>query len=222
MHPVNLISAAITQHEDRPTLPCDTSEGVCAITGLRGACVPRKKLLGKSFTNGDLLIRPDSDMVSVDAYFAIKFKWERMNSWFTDGKTFQRLTRQDVRTKVFLPDMPEQWAAYATTSYKKHGALNAVINTGENRIWLFEMRRVDCSDMAHVMEWWDVLNTALRAGIGRSILESLVCQPFVIGKIGLSTWMEFEQWARPRYLSALYAFLCYLLPSQEELKNESA
>lgn len=222
MHAANLISAAITNHEDRPLLPCEPVEGVCAITGEQGACVPRKKLLGKSFTNGDVLDRPESDMVSIDAYYALKFKWERMNSWFTDGITFERLTRQDVRAKVFQESMPAQWSAYATTSYKKHGALNAKVNTEKSRIWLFEMRLVDCTDMTKVTEWWDVLNVALRAGIGRTVLESLDCPPFAMSKVGLKTWMDFEVWARPKYLSSLYAFLCYLLPSQEELKHEHA
>jgi len=219
MHTINLISSAIPTHEDRPVLPCEPIEGVCAITGLRGRCIPRKKLLGKSFTNGDLLARPESDMVSSDAYYALKFKWERMNSWFTDGVTFERLTRQDVRTKVFQKDMPEQWSAYATTSYKKHGALNTKVNTGKSRVWLFETRLVDCTDMAKVKDWWGVLNVALRTGIGRTVLESLDCPPFVISKVGLTMWLEFEVWARPKYLSSLYAFLCYLLPSQEELKH---
>jgi hypothetical protein len=221
MHPVKLIANSITQHPDRPELPCEPTPGVCAITGSEGLCVPRKKLLGKSFTNGDLLARPDSDMVSIDAYYALKFKWERMNSWFCDGATFERLTRQDVRRKVFQPEMPPQWAAYATTSYKKHGALNAHINTGAQRIWLFETRLVDCSDRERVDAWWQRLNQSLRAGIGRSVLESLDCPPYVIGKVGLSAWLEFEAWARDKYLSALYAFLCYLLPSQEELKHEA-
>jgi len=75
--------------------------------------------------------------------------------------------------------------------------------------------------MGRVREWWDVLNVALRAGIGRTVLESLDCPPFVMAKVGLPVWLEFEAWARPKYLSALYAFLCYLLPSQEELKHES-
>jgi len=221
MHPVNLISTAITGHEDRPELPIDPSDGVCAITGASCPCIPRKKLLGKSFTNGDLLARPESDMVSTDAYYALKFKWERMNSWFCDGVTFERLTRQDVRAKVFQEAMPKRWSGYATTSYKKHGALNAKVNTGAQRIWLFETRLVDCTDMGRVREWWDVLNVALRAGIGRTVLESLDCPPFVMAKVGLPVWLEFEAWARPKYLSALYAFLCYLLPSQEELKHES-
>jgi hypothetical protein len=217
MYSVNLISSAIIGHEDRPELPCESVEGVCAFTGLRGQCVPRKKLLGKSFTNGDMLARPESDMVSVDAYYALKFKWERMNSWFTDGITFERLTRQDVRVKAFQAEMPEQWSGYATTSYKKHGALNTKVNTGEGRVWLFEMRLVDCTDMAKVNEWWSVLNTALRDGLGRSVLESVECPPSVMSKVGLKTWIEFESWARPKFLSSLYAFLCYLLPSQKEI-----
>lgn len=219
MTPVNLIASAIQADPERPELPCEPRDGVCAVTGMAGACVPRKELFGKSFTNGDILARPDSDFVSVDAFLALKYKWERMSSWFCDGKTFQRLDRQGVRAKVFQPEMPEQWTAYATTSYKKHGALNAVVNTATRRVWLFEMRRVDLSDLTQVMEWWGVLNVALRAGIGRSVMETLDCPPFVIAKVGLQTWLTFEAWARPRYLSALYAFLCYLLPSQEELKH---
>lgn len=221
MHPVHLISKALQDATEREPLPCEPQEGICALTGLVGACVPRKELFGKSFTNGDLFARPDSPLVSVEAFVALKYKWERMSSWFCDGVTFQRLDRQGVRQQALFADMPSQWTAYATTSYKKHGALNAAANAGSKRVWLFETRRVDLSDMAQVMEWWRVLNVALRAGIGRSVMGTLDCPPFVMAKVGLSTWMTFEAWARPRYLSALYAFLCYLLPSQEELKHES-
>jgi hypothetical protein len=220
-HPVNLIAQSIQGDPECPALPCEPTQGICAITGAAGECIPRKHLLGKSFTNGDLLARPDSDMVSVDAYYALKFKWERMSSWICDGSTFTRLNRQGVREYALSGNTPPLWAAYATTSYKKHGSLNAKVNTGKSRVWLFETRQADLTDMAHVKEWWGVLNTALRAGIGRSVLESLECPPFVMAKVGLSTWLDFEAWARPRYLSALYAFLCYLLPSQEELKNEA-
>jgi len=220
MHPVSLISQSITKHEDRPVLPCEPQESICAITGEQGACISRKKLLGKSFTNLDLLARPESEMVSVDAYYALKFKWERMNSWWCDGNTFERLTRQGVREKVFQEITPDTWTAYATTSYKKHGALRAKVNTGNSRIWLFDMRQVNCSDMEKVREWWHVLDIALRFGIGRRVLESLICPPYIIDKIGLKTWMLFETWARGKYLSSLYAFLIYLLPSQKELKDE--
>ena len=221
MHPVNLIAQAIPTHSEGTELPCEPQEGVCALTGAVGACVPRKELLGKSFTNGDLLARPDSPLVSVDAYRALKFKWERMSSWLCNGVTFQRLDRQGVRQQALFAAMPSQWTAYATTSYKKHGSLNAVVNTGSRRVWLFETRLVDLSNMTQVMDWWNVLNMALRAGIGRSVMETLECPPFVIAKVGLLTWLDFEAWARPRYLSAMYAFLCYLLPSQDELKHEN-
>ena len=226
MHPVSLIASAIKQDKECPVLPIVGTRNTvslqqCAITGLSGQCIPRKELLGKSFTNHDVLSAPHSAYVSIDAYRALKYKWERMTSWFCDGTTFVRLNRLGVRDKVFQAEMPEKWAAYATTSYKKHGALYAKVNTGNRRVWLFEMRLVDLSDKNQVDEWWQALNAALRAGIGRSVLESLVCPPFLIGKIGLKRWMEFEQWAQPKYSSALYAFLCYLLPSQEELKLES-
>ena len=223
MHPVSLIASAIKQGKECPALPYKSiqTEAVCAITGMRVPCIPRKELIGKSFTNHDALAAPHSEYVGVDAYLALKYKWERMASWFCDGITFERLNRQGVRAKVFQKAMPTQWAAYATTSYKKHGALHARVNTGGRRIWLFEMRLADLSDRNQVDEWWRALNAALRAGIGRSVLESLDCPPFLVGKVGLKTWMEFERWAQPKYQSATYAFLCYLLPSQEELKLES-
>jgi len=221
MHPVKLISKAIEGHPERPVLPCDPVHGVCSVTGEETTCVPRRLLLSKDFTNGDVLAAPESSLVSTSAYYALKFKWERMGSWFCDGNTFDRLTRQDVRAKVFAPEMPDMWAAYATTSYKKHGSLNTKTNTSASRVWLFEMRIVDLTDMERVSEWWGKLNGALRSGIGRSVLESMVCPPFLIKKIGIDAWMDFEAWAKPKHMSSLYSFLCYLLPSQEELKNEA-
>lgn len=224
MHPVQLISSALrnTHDPDCPDVPSSTSLGLCAITGQEGATVSRKVLLGKSFTDGAALAAPQSDRVSVEAYIALRYKWERMSSWWCDGGVFKRLDRAGVRAAVF-GTMPtnNQWAAYATTSYKKHGALRTPVNTGGRRVWLFETRSVDCSDMETVADWWVRLNYALRLGFGRPILETLNCPAFVMAKVGLREWMEFEAWARPRRNAALYAFLCYLLPSQEELKNES-
>jgi len=230
----NLISQALRkQGAALPKLPATPRDSVCAVSGDVCACLPRKDVLGKSFTNTNLLTAPQSDFVGVDVYQAWYYGYkaqegkkrdkrpERMSSWFCDGETFQELNRVDVRDKVFLPKMPRMWAGYATTSYKKHGSLLAPVNTGDRRFWLFEERQVDCSDMGTVELWWDRLNTALRAGIGRSVLETLECPPFVMAKVGLPTWLDFEQWARDKYQSALYAFLCYLLPSQEELKHET-
>lgn len=219
MHPVDLLSAA---------LPCDQRElpneqwlhDQCCVTGSWTTVVHRRHLFGKSFTDGALLMAPQSDFVGLDAYVALKYKWERMSSWICDENNFQRLDRAGVRNALFTEPPSRPWCGYATTSYKKHGALRAKINGSGQRVWLFETRLVDCSDMESVTNWWETLNNALRHGLGRSIILTLECPSFVIKKIGLGRWMSFEQWARPKMHSALYAFLVYLLPSQEELKNE--
>jgi len=203
------------------------------LTGLECECFPRKDVLPHSFTNADILRAPASQYVSIDAYVAFNYgyrvdpakksdrKPERMSSWFCDGEQFIELNRQGVRERAMKENMPSTWAAYATTSYKKHGSLFTKTNTGKQRIWLFEMRLVDMTDMEKTQEWWKILNAALRDNIGRSILESLECPPFLLKKIGIKKWMEFERWAHDKYLSSLYSFLCYLLPSQEELKAEN-
>jgi hypothetical protein len=222
MHPVQLIAQAIYSLEDCPALPVAIATGICAVTGDEGATIPRKELLGKSFTDGALLKAPQSDRVSVEAYTALAYKWERMSSWICDGHTFQRLDRQGVRAAVFGPAPSDPWTAYATTSYKKHGAMRARVNGPGQRVWLFESRLVDCSDSGQMQEVWQRLNAVLRQGFGRSVIESLNCPPWLIKKNGIKEWLAFDEWARPRYKSALYAFMCYLLPSQEELKSEQA
>lgn len=222
MHPVNLIACGLL-HDDPdypPTDDLNITTGVCAITGIEDQCVPRKKLLGKSFRDGDTLSAPDSDMVSLGAYVALKYKWERMSSWVCDG-VFKKLNRIEVRNAVLTGNHKTPWCGYATTSYKKHGSLRAPINysQGQNK-WLFESRVVDCSDSATMLDWWEILNVALRSGIGRSVMKSLDCPSSVMRKVGLQKWMVFEKWAKPKSNSAMYAFLVYLLPSQEELNNE--
>ena len=182
----------------------------------------------------NLLAAPNSEYVSAEVLQVWEFGYktaedkkrdkrpERMSSWFCDGVTFEELDRQGVRAKVFQAEMPPVWTAYATTSYKKHGSLRSRVNTGGKRVWLFEERAVDLSDMATVNEWWGVLNQALRDGFGRSVLETLDCPPYLIAKNGLAKWQALEAWGRDKINSAKYAFLCYLLPSQEELKQITA
>ncbi len=234
MHPIRLIYLALTtQHKSLPALPCDPVTAVCAVTGETLPCLPRKDVLGASFTNMNLLAAPNSEYVSVEVLQVWEFGYktaedkkrdkrpERMSSWFCDGVTFEELDRQGVRAKVFQADMPPVWTAYATTSYKKHGSLRSRVNTGGKRVWLFEERAVDLSDMVTVNEWWSVLNQALRDGFGRSVLETLDCPPYLIAKNGLAKWQALEAWGRNKVNSAKYAFLCYLLPSQEELKADA-
>ena len=219
MHVVNLIASSL---ENNGTIKEDfqIKEGVCAVTGSFGPCVSRDKLLGKSFTNLDLLACPASSLVSVDSYLALKHKPERSSSWICDGSTFEKLNRIQVREKVFMDKMPDLWAGYVTTSYKKHGSLRAKINAGNSRVWLFEMLHVDCSDMGTVRSWYNTLDRFLRIGISRPILESGNCQPFMIKKIGLKNWLDFQKWSMDKIKSSLYSFMVYLLPSQAELKQE--
>ncbi len=219
MHPVNLIAKALRNSEDCPKLPYAPTDGICAATGDLGPCVQRKDLFGKSFTDISFLAAPGSPCVSVDAYVALKYKWERQSSWICDGKIFKRLDRQGVRNHVFQ-DHSYPFCAYATTSYKKHGALRAVVNTGGKNVWLFETRIVDCSNREQLFVWWEKLNSMLRVGVGRSVLERLDCPAWLIKRIGPSRWIKFEAWARPRNRSALYSFLCYLLPSQKEMGDD--
>lgn len=232
MKSYRLISKALQREgKDIPELPYPPIDAVCCVGGEKTPCLKRKDVLGKTFTNGDVLQAPGSEYVSVDVYYAWYYGYyaeegkkrekrpERMSSWFCDGMTFNELDRQGVRSKVLQEQMPKLWTAYATTSYKKHGSLLAPVNSKNQRVWLYEERLVDCTDYHRMMQWWDMLNTALRSGIGRTVMESLECPPYLINKIGIKTWMNFESWARDKWLSALYAFLCYLLPSQEELKN---
>lgn len=246
MHAVNLIAQALPETEAPSPQPIGT--GICCVTGLEGPVVRRKDLLGPSFTDGALLAAPQSEWASIDAYRALRYKWERMSSWVCDGDQFWRLDRQGVRKAVLHNDLPlRPWCGYATTSYKKHGAVRAPINSGERAVWLFESRLVDCSDRFKLFDWWIELNRALRLfhdrlshcspklkhllflwskqhlnkkGFCRHILEAIDCPPFFIEEIGVAEWMAFETWAQPKQQSALYAFLCYLLPSQEELKHE--
>ena len=222
MHATKLISTAIRKHPDCPDLSVEPVAGICAITGQRGPCVPRKQLLGKSFTTGHLLAVPASDMVSVDAYLSLKFKWERMSSWFCDGEKFTKLKRLGVRDLVLAGNTSKKpFAGYATTSYKKHGSLIAPVNSAGKNIWLFEERVVDCSDAIVVSEWWRRLNDILAAGAGRTVIELLDCPAHIMRKVTLPVWLEFESWAKSKHRSSLYAFLVYLLPSQVE-RNEEA
>jgi len=215
MTAIDLIAAALP-----PESPPETTvDGVCCVTGATGATVHRKHVIKPSFTNLDLLRAPDSDRAGVAAWRALTYKWERMSSWACNGEMFERLDRKSVRERVLSRDeIALPCAYYATTSYKKHGALLAPVNHPGRRVWLFETRLVDCSDMEAVSDTWARLRAAQDAGIPRPLIEHLDIAPGYMAKIGWRVWREFEAWARPRMRSTLYEFLTYLLPSQEEMK----
>lgn len=232
MHAINLIASAVRKTALPPRLPEEPKQQICCLTGASCECIPVRHILSNTFTNYDLLRAPQSAWIGVDVWVAWMYGYfsddtkkremrpERMSCWWTDGEIFRQLKRAEVRELVLNPQYTRPWAGYVTTSYKKHGSLVASVNVGRQNVWAFEMRTVDCSDVVRVGAWWNRLNEALRAGLGRSILETLDCPTFVMRKIGVDIWVDFQTWARDKYQSALYSFLCYLLPSKAELDAE--
>jgi len=224
LHPVDLIADNI----EHIPIPVDPVRGICAVTGREDWCIPFKACFGNSFTNLNILPAPGSGLVGLNAFQAIKHKPARMSSWIAMQDDFLRFGKSvdgdGWRSRILgyiltPPEVP--WAAYITTSYKKHGVLLTPLNSGKKSIWIFEMLQVDCSDARKVQDYWQRLNVALRKGFSRTILESCRCPAFVMKKAGIAEWMQFERWATGKYQSPLYKFICYLLPSQEELKHEN-
>lgn len=204
-------------------------EGICCVTGAIGPTVSRKLAISRSFTNLDLLRAPESDRIGLPAWRAITYTVPngrrrglaplRQSHWFCDGESIQFLDRVGVRELVLVEDdRLRPWSGYATTSYKKHGFLRCPVNTGTRRVWLWETRLVDCSDMEAVSETWHRLRSAQDAGITRSMIENLDISATCMAKIGWRVWREFYGWAHSRRNAPLYQFLTFLLPSKEELK----
>lgn len=226
MHAVTLLATSLPSSDpDLPKVPGPTVRGICAITGEEADCIAREDVLpATTFNDVAALAAPESPLCSVAAYVAMKYKWERMSSWITDGETFRRLDRQGVRAyvvgEIALPTSP--WAGHATTSYKKHGSLYDPVNGTGHNVWRWDDLTVDCSDCFRVSEWWGTLSGFMRLGFGRQILETGQVPPYLARKYGLSASIELETWAADKLRSPLYQFLCYLLPSQEELKREVA
>lgn len=225
MHTVDLISNAIKNEID-VFIPekKDLQKGICCLTGIECMTLPKKNILSSNFTNIDILKAPDSNRIGVSATIALKYKWERYSCWFVDENQFLRWDKNVFRDFFLNGVKSKRWSVYITTSYKKHGALFTKVNTNKYGIWRFEQIDVNASDGQKNRFWYKKISEALiKKGLGRSIIESLDCPPWLIKEIGLDNWMEFYNWARNKYQSPLYKLCCYLLPSQKELKdNESA
>lgn len=229
MHAIELIAGAV---DDKyvPDLPERPQPGICCVLGKHCNTIAKKHLIGSSFNDVQYLARPDSGRVAVAVWRAWMFGWradeskkrdkkpERMSSWLCTEQEFVLLSRRDVRARVFDPP-DTTFVGYATTSYKKHGSLMAPVNAPGKNVWLWETRKVDCTDLGRVNHWWQRLRKAQDAGVPRPVLEHLDANPALIRNVGMHVWMEFEAWAALRLHSALYQFLCYLLPSKEELKQ---
>lgn len=201
-------------------LPTELVKEICAITGESCMCVPRKKLFSSNFTEQPNLQCPESQFVSVEVYQAMKYRKTRMSSWIATGKEFRLLKRIDVRPLVLSGTGSDSWAGWVTTTYKKHGSTRAKLNYAGQAIWAFDEMLVDCANIKKVNGIYNQLVFYLKKGFGRASLETLNCPGFVIMEVGLKEWLELDCWAKPLYKSNLYKFLCYLLPSQDELKTE--
>jgi hypothetical protein len=227
MHTINLFSKAIKQHH--LPLPFHPIHKTCCITGQKSECMPRKYVLSNSFTAQELLKAPNSKFASTDAYQAFKFRGHRsswMISWdWNDNISYKKLTRINVREIVIESSLKHSdgyncCALYASTTGKKHGSFYAPLNSMWPYIVGFDSGTIDCSDIDFVRNSYYLLSCYLKAGISRSYLLNPDFPVWLINKIGIKTYNNFRDFAMDKYTSNLYKFLVYLLPSQEELRNE--
>lgn len=227
-HACHLVAAAVPEAM-LPALPCAPVEGLCAVTGVQGPCLPRSAVISDANCDAYLFAAPASPLVSVAVYTAWNFGTtkpgakrqscpERQSCWWCDGREFRQLDKAAMRAIVLEGSPSTPWAMWVTTSYKKHGTIRTRVNRFGFGVIGFDERLVDCSRDWEVVEMWERLRAAQDAGIPRPLIEALDIAPGYMAKIGWRFWRDFERWARPLRLSPLYQFLTYLLPSQEELK----
>jgi hypothetical protein len=219
MHAVDLIAASLPESEKTP--PGTTvHEGTCCLTGEQGPCVQRRDVIAKSFCDQAALAAPESNDIGLAGWTALKYKWERMSCWLCDGVEFQRLKGKPlIRGLVLNGPQAERWVGYITTSYKKHGAIHAPVNSNGSNIWRFEMLTVDCSDRVKNHAWFDVLCSMQRDGLSRASFETLTLNRFEMQRLGVKRWLAFCNWAEPRVNTPLYKLLVYCLPTMEEFKK---
>jgi hypothetical protein len=220
MNAFDLIFNQIRNYPDI-NIPEQTEKGICCVTGEECQTIKRKGFFSSNFTNTNILKAPDSDKIGIAAAIVLKYRPER-SSWFVNEKEFIRFDKNLFRD-MFLSGVKNSkcWAIYITTSYKKHGAFVTTINKGKYGIWRFEQLNVDARDGKKNRLWYNSIFAALKDGIGRSVIETLDCSAWLIKKIGLKKWLQFYDWAKDKYQSPLYKLCCYLLPSQQDLKNEN-
>lgn len=220
MSAFNLIADAI--RDEWIPLPCEPVEGTCAVTGRTNVpCVPMKKSISSNFVGWNELAAPWTGLVSVAAYQALKYKPERTSSWLVSKEHgFQKLRRIEVRPFVLNGVNSNEWCGYVTTSYKKHGAFRGVINRSQYGIWRFDDVLVDCSESVKIKEWWEKLDRFIRLGISRTCLELGDIDQWAIKNAGLLECYNFMKWSQDKNRDPLYKFLCYLLPSKAEIKEE--
>ena len=215
LHPTNLIASSLGAQD----LPCETVEGVCCVTGQICACLPRAKAIIKTANDQSWYRAPASDFCGVDAYVALRHRPERMSHWWCDGKDFLELTIQDARNLILNGSPSVPWCGRVTTSKQKHGSIRAVTNDAPRGIWSFEELLVDCSDADRITRWWLVMSQALRDGIGKRMQSGEQVPLRTAAKLGADRILRFEKWAETKREYPLFRLLCFLLPTQAELKE---
>lgn len=229
-HPCHLIASALPP-KLMPEPPCATIEGLCAVTGNIGPCLPRKLVILDTNTDGYLFVEPTSQLVHVDVYTSWAFGTlkegakkvtcpERQSCWWTDGREFKRLMKKtEMRPYVLEGSPTTPWAMWITTSYKKHGSVRTKANSSHRGVIGFDDLMVDVSNKTRVHEYWYKMRAAQNSGIQRPLIEKLDIKPAYMQKIGWKLWKDFEDWAKVRSRSPLYKLVCYLLPSMEEIQE---
>jgi hypothetical protein len=182
-------------------------------------CVARKDLFGRSFVDQNLMRAPASQHVGTNAWTALRHVPERKANWWCDGDTFRTVTRSEVRDLVLNGVTAPQWCGYITTSYKKHGALRAPVNSGGTQRWLLETRVVDCSARTVVRELWHRMRDLRMAGATREQIAALDVPPSALKRIGIARWMDFAAYMRTHQEDGLFALLLHLMPTQDELRK---
>lgn len=215
-HATDLIGKALVRAGLHEPLPAPVQDGVCCLTGRRGLCIPRKDLIGESFTTQGGFMAPDSDLVGVNVWYAFKHRPERAGNWFCDGKEFLPLDRQGIRDILHSPrtgrDAPLPWAMYVTQSFKKHGSQVAPVNASGSCYVAFEIEVVKV-DLA-IMDEWNADMKAWQDGwIARADIQSGELAKSCAAKT--PAVQDFLAKVKRRQHSSLYRMLAHLLPGKE-------
>lgn len=229
MHAADLLADAFRKL-DGGNMPdiSGAEEGVCCITGETGPTLPRKDILGSSFTDLTGMMARESDRIGVNATIALRYtvpvegkkrpRWpEMMDSYWCDGDHFQILDRPAAR-KIILEGATSKnpWVAYINLTKKKHGMMRTPVNRGPFGRWAFAETIVDCRDFRLVRSWYERMEQALDDGIGRQSIQAGDMPPGLIKKIGLDVWAPFAEFAREKRNAPLWGLLVWLLPTMAE------
>lgn len=213
-------------------LPCIPKIGVCCVSGEKTFCIPRKYAIKDTFTNGDLLRAPSSDMVSVEwfqvlGYSTGEHKYPfRQGNWVVIEDANGNVSILYPKTKSEILEIVRHppdgiWGAYVTTSYKKHGALWTRLNRNGSNIWTWETNIVDCSDLALVEDIIIPMLDMYSRGASRKALEIVEYDAITAKNITPIEWLLYERKNKTRSKSLIYQFLASLIPAKEkEPKDE--